>query len=100
MYLLYSGDVIPGKDLHNANAHYDAIVLKKKNNDGDESVFQLPEDDDILRPSQLFTPARPQLHPELAKYNVTENDGYCALVCRRTPTLLSNSNQFKGIFYG
>ena len=72
--LLYSRDAILGKDLHNANAHYDAIVLKKKNNDGDESVFQLPEDDDILRPSQLFTPARPQLHPDLAKYNVTEDD--------------------------
>ena len=26
--------------------------------------------------------------------------GFYALVCRRTPTLLSNSNQFKGIFYG
>ena len=25
---------------------------------------------------------------------------FYALVCRRTPTLLSNSNQFKGIFYG
>ena len=57
-YLLYSRDAIPGKDLHNANSHYDAIVLKKKNNDGDDSVFQLPEDD-IFRPSQLFTPALP-----------------------------------------
>ena len=65
---------MPGKDVHNANAHYDAIVLKKKNNVGDESVFQLPKDDDILRPSQLFTPAQPQLHPDLAKYNVTEDD--------------------------
>ena len=54
--LLYSRDAIPGKDLHNGNAH-DAIVLKKKNNDGDDCVFQLPEDDDILKPSQLFTPA-------------------------------------------
>ena len=53
--------------------HYDAIVLKKKNNDGDDSVFQLSEDDDVLRPSQLFTPARPQLYPDLAKYNVTED---------------------------
>ena len=57
MYLLYSRDASPGKDLHNANVHYDAIVMKKKNNDGDDSVFQLPEDDDKLRPSQLFTPA-------------------------------------------
>ena len=70
--LLYSRDASPGKDLHNANAHYD-IVLRKKNN-GDDSVFQLPEDDDILRLSQLFTPARPQLHPDIAKYNVTEDD--------------------------
>ena len=30
VYLLYSRDAIPGKDLHHANAHYDAIVLKKK----------------------------------------------------------------------
>ena len=74
VYLLYSRDAIPGKNLHNTNAHYDAIVLKKKNNDGDDSVFQLPEDDDILRPNQLFTPARSQLHPDLAKYNVTEDD--------------------------
>ena len=29
-----------------------------------------------------------------------EVEGFYALVCRRTPTLLSNSNQFKGIFYG
>ena len=56
------------------NVHYDAIVLKKKNNDGDDSVFQLPEDDDILRPSQWFTPAQPQLHPDLVKYNITEDD--------------------------
>ena len=54
--------------------HYDAIVLKKKNNDGDDSFFQLPEDDDILTPSQLFTPVLLQLHPDLAKYNVTEHD--------------------------
>ena len=73
-YLLHSRDASPEKDLHNANAHYDAIVLKKKNNDGDDSVFQLPVDDDILRPSQLFTPARPQLHPDLAKNNVTEDN--------------------------
>ena len=73
VYLLNSRDAIPCKDLHKANAHYDAIVLKKKNNDGDESVFQLPDDNDILRPSQLFTPAQPQLHPDLAKYNVTDN---------------------------
>ena len=72
--LLYSRDAIPGKDLHDANAHYDAIVLKKKSNDGDDSVFQLPEDDDILRPSQLFTPAQPQLQPDFAKYSVTEDD--------------------------
>ena len=74
VYLLYSRDAIPAKDVHNANAHYDAIVLKKKNNDGDESAFQLREDDNILKPSQLFTTARPQLHPDLAKYNVTEED--------------------------
>ena len=74
VYLLYSRDASPGKDLHNANVHYDAFVLKKKNDDGDGSVFQLPEDDDILRPSQLFTPAQPQLHPDFAKYNVTEDD--------------------------
>ena len=51
VYLLYSRDASPGKDLHNANVHYDAIILKKKNNDGDDSVFQLPEDDDILSPA-------------------------------------------------
>ena len=74
VYLLYSRDASPGKDHHNANAHYDSILLKKNNNDGDDSVFQLREDDDILRPSQLFTPASAQLHPDLAKYNVTEDD--------------------------
>ena len=57
LYIYYSRDAIPEKDLHNANAHYDAIILKKRNSHGDDSVFQLPEDDDILRPSQLFTPA-------------------------------------------
>ena len=57
VYLLYSRDAIPEKDLHNANAHYDAIILKKRNSHGDDSVFQLPDDDDILRPSQSFTPA-------------------------------------------
>ena len=73
--LLYSRYASPQKDLHNANANYDAIVLKKNNNnDGDDSVFQLPYDNDILRPSQLFTPAPPQLHRDLAKYNVSEDD--------------------------
>ena len=63
--------MIPDKDVHNANAHYDAIVLKKKNNDGNASVFQLPEDDDILKP----TPStQPQLHPDIAKYNISEDD--------------------------
>ena len=50
IYLLYNRDAIPEKDIHNANAHYDAIVLKKRNSDGDDSVFQLPDDNDILRP--------------------------------------------------
>ena len=71
VYLLYSRDAIPDKDVRNANDHYDAIVLKKKNNDGNASVFQLPEDDDILKP----TPSTPsQLHPSIAKYNVSEDD--------------------------
>ena len=51
VYVLYSRDAIPEKDLHNANVHYDAIILKKRNSHGDDSVFQLSDDDDILRPS-------------------------------------------------
>ena len=52
IYLLYTRDDIPQDDVHNANAHYDAIVLKKTpNTDSDASILQVPEDEDILKPS-------------------------------------------------
>ena len=39
IYLLYTRDDIPQDDVHNANAHYDAIVLKNNTNtDSDASV--------------------------------------------------------------
>ena len=49
IYLLYSRDDIPQDDVHNANAHYDAIVLKKNpNTDSDASILQVPKDEDIF----------------------------------------------------
>ena len=43
MYLLYSRDDIPQDDVHNANAHYDAIVLKKNpNTDSDTKYITRP----------------------------------------------------------
>ena len=75
IYLLYSRDGIPQDDGHNANAPYDAIVLKKNpNTDSDASILQGPEDEDILKPHQVCNTTSSPLHPDLAKYNVGEED--------------------------
>ena len=40
IYLLYTRDDIPQDDVHNANAHYDTIVLKNNTNtDSDASIL-------------------------------------------------------------
>ena len=75
IYLLYTRDDIPQDDVHNANAHYDAIVLKNNTNtDSDASILHVPEDEDILKPSQVCNTTSSPLHPDLAKYNVAEED--------------------------
>ena len=75
IYLLYSRDDIPQDDVHNANAHYDTIVLKKNpNTDSDASILQVPEDEDILKPHKVCNTTSSLLHPDLAKYNVGEED--------------------------
>ena len=75
IYLLYSRDDIPQDDVHNANAHYDAIVLKKNpNTDSDASILQVLEDEDILKPHQVCNTTSSPLHPDLAKYTVGEED--------------------------
>ena len=67
IYLLCSRDDIPQDDVHNANAHYDAIVLKKNpNTDSDASILQVPEDEDISKPSQVCNTTSSPLHPDLA----------------------------------
>ena len=43
IYLLDTRDDIPQDDVHNANAHYDAIVLKNNTNtDSDASILHVP----------------------------------------------------------
>ena len=38
------------------------------------SILQVPEDEDILKPSQVCNTTSSPLHPDLAKYNVGEED--------------------------
>ena len=77
IYLLYTRDDIPQDDVHNANAHYDAIVLKNNTNtDNDASILHVPEDEDILKLSQVCNTTSSPLHPDLAKYNVAEEDTF------------------------
>ena len=71
IYLLYSRDDIPQDDVHNANAHYDAVVLKKNPNiDSHASILQVPEDEDILKPSQVCNTTSSPPHPDLVKYGM------------------------------
>ena len=73
IYLLYTRDDIPQDDVHNANAHYDAIVLKNNTNtDSDAGILQVPEDKDILKPHQICNTTSSPLHLDLA--NVGEEN--------------------------
>ena len=75
IYPLYTRDDIPQDNVHNTNAHYDTIVLKKNpSTDSNASILQVPEDEDILKPSQVFNTTSSPLYPDLAKYNVGEED--------------------------
>ena len=77
IYLLYTRDDIPQDDVHNANAHYDAIVLKNNTNtDSDASILHVPDDEDILKVSQVCNTTSSPLNPHLAKYNIAEEDIY------------------------
>ena len=44
------------------------------NTDSDASILQVPEDEDILKQSQVCNTTSSPLHPDLAKHHVGEED--------------------------